>query len=183
MKADFFSFPTLSEVGPHGAARRCCGWQDVGPRSRPSPRSASLRKDDTWLSISGFIFKRTSDPLKWLAFFGTSCATFAGRSFSSGTGAGLIGRQSSSSSSGATPAFIPTRFPVTPPNSTLMSSSGPSSSGQQRMQPPKTCPNCTSGFMDQSGGSNGPSVFCGLASMHQICRGGELRIHSIVKAQ
>ena len=173
MKADFFLFPTLSGAGPHGAARRCCGWRDAGPRFRPSPRSASLRKDDTWLSISGCIFKRTSDPRKWLAFFGASYAIFAGRSFSSGTGAGLTGRQSSSSSSGATPAFIPTRFPVTPLNSTPMSSSGPSSSGRQRMQPPETCPNCTGGCMDQSGGSNGPSVCCGLASMLQICRGGE----------
>lgn len=165
-----------SAPGRLGARRPICAVPATGPRSRPSPPSASPRVGDARPCTPGSIGARTSARPRSSSSFSNCSAISAGPWSSSGTTAGSTGARSCDSSCRRTRASTRIASRGMHPNSTRMSSSGTISSAPWPTVSPATSEISSSCFIPRSSGSVSPRSCSGRASMRQISRGSELSI-------
>ncbi len=176
MRAAFSWSPAWSEPGRRGVTRLICAVLDTGPRSRPSPRSASRRGGDASPCMPGSIVTRTSSRPRSSGFFSNCSGTSVAPWSSSGTVAGNTEAFWCAISFKRTPGCARIASRDTPRSSTPMSTFGVTSSAPWPTASPATSVNSSGFCILRSSGSVNPRNCSGRASMHPICHGDDLSI-------
>ncbi len=168
--------PAWSEPGRRGVTRRTCAVLDTGPRSRPSPRSASRRGGDASPCTPGSIVPRTSSRPRSSGSFSNCSGTSVALWSSSGTVAGNTGAFWYGISFKPTLGSTRIASRGTPRSSTPMNTCGVTSSAPWPTASRATSVNLSGFCILRSSDSVNPRNCSGRASMRPLCHGDDVSI-------